>query len=397
MVKQFLPTQLKNQLKKALGIRGIHDRINHLESTLHQEQALKIIELNDKINRLENTVAQHQQEVKRLQELYKYSVLKEVDLIRYYGSLYFWYTQDISYQWISRSPEPLVIKNYTPSAEDFNQSYLNSGDILQDYNQLSLNDPHLHEYELKHILFLHLWLNDIDFVFIDIGANYGNTAIPAAKFFKKYGQKNPIISFEPGFVYELFQHNTKINQVSDIIQPEKIAISDKNYPLVIKSMSEHSECNSVQDLRQFYPDLQLASCQVVESARLEDYIKQHQITSPLLVKIDAEGSDFQVLEGMKSLLNNGVVMLILEYDPKYLNRFISSETILKDLSQDYLLFNMRTLDQNTQWQFSKIEDSINSLKIFSQAVLDSPAGWTDVLAVSKSLPNLDKLIKRMLG
>ncbi|EAZ94049.1 hypothetical protein CY0110_19677 [Crocosphaera chwakensis CCY0110] len=58
---------------------------------------------------------------------------------------------------------------------------------------------------------------------------------------------------------------------------------------------------------------------------------------------------------------------------------------------------MRTLDQNARWQFSKIEDNINSLKIFSQAVLKSPAGWTDILAISKSLPNLEKLIKRMMG
>ncbi|CCQ67724.1 Methyltransferase FkbM [Crocosphaera watsonii WH 0402] len=75
---------------------------------------------------------------------------------------------------------------------------------------MELDKPHLHEQELKHILFLHLWLNEIDFVFIDIGANYGNTAIPAAKFFKKYGQHNPIISFEPGFVYELFKITLKL-------------------------------------------------------------------------------------------------------------------------------------------------------------------------------------------
>lgn len=385
MAKKFLPTQLKNQLKNAFGITGLHDRIDTLEQTIgnHKQEIV-------------NLIGNYEKEIANLRSLYNYAVLKEVDLVRYYDSFYFWYTQDISYQWISQSPAPFVIKNYTPTAEDFSQSYINTGNLLNDYKTLPLDKPHLHEQELKHILFLYLWLHEIDFTFIDVGANYGNTAIPAAKFFKKYGQQNPIIAFEPGFAYEPLNHNIKINQVSDIIKPQKIAIGNKNHPLVIKSLLEHSECNSVQDLRQFYPDLQLASCQIVDSIRLEDYIKNHHINSPLFIKIDAEGSDFQVLDGMKNLLGNSVVMLILEYDPKYLNNFIQAEQILANLSKDYRLFNMRTLDRHLQWKFSLIEEEISSFLEFSQAVLNSPAGWTDVLAINKSLPKLDELTARII-
>ncbi|CCQ61759.1 hypothetical protein CWATWH0401_3365 [Crocosphaera watsonii WH 0401] len=375
MIKRFLPSKLKNKLKEALGITGLHDRINSLEHTL----------------------STYQKALNQLHSLYNYSVLKEVDLVRYYGSLYFWYTRDISYQWISLSPEPLVIKNYKPTAADFSQDYINTGNLEQDYYALELDKPHLHEQELKHILFLHLWLNEIDFVFIDIGANYGNTAIPAAKFFKKYGQHNPIISFEPGFVYELFKNNVKINQLSDIIQPEKIALGNQNRPIVIKSMLEHSESNSTQELRQFYPDLQLASCHLVDGMTLDNYVEKHQIRSPLLVKIDAEGSDFQVLQGMNKLLNYDVVMLILEYDPKDLKNFMPGEEVLDKLSKDYKLFNMRTLDQNVQWKFSFIGEEMDSFITFSQNVMESPSGWTDILAVRKDLPNLDKLMERILG
>ena len=40
---------------------------------------------------------------------------------------------------------------------------------------------------------------------------------------------------------------------------------------------------------------------------------------------------------------------------------------------------------------------MDSFITFSQNVMESPSGWTDILAVRKDLPNLDKLMERILG
>ena len=38
MIKRFLPSKLKNKLKEALGITGLHDRINSIEHKLSTYQ-----------------------------------------------------------------------------------------------------------------------------------------------------------------------------------------------------------------------------------------------------------------------------------------------------------------------------------------------------------------------
>ena len=374
MVKQYIPSFIKQKFKSFLGIAS----------------------LQQKIDVIQQDFVQCQTELNQLKALYNYSVLKEVDLVRYYGDLYFWYTQDISYQWISRSPEPLVIKNYVPIEEDFIAKPSREEYLKADYQKLDLNRLHIHEQELKQPLFFYLWLNNIDFVFVDIGANVGNTAIPIGKFFKQYNKSNPIISFEPGVVYDLLQHSLRINGLYNLVRVENYAVGDHSGSVVIKSLLQHSECNSIQDFRKFYPDLSLASCHLAECVRLDDYIEAQNIQNPLVVKIDAEGSDWQVLQGLSRIIPQQVVILIIEYDPKYFNEFISPEELFIPLNNDYQLLNMRTLDQSLQWKYSEIGDTKADFLSFSDAVKSSPAGWTDILAIRRDLPNLPEFIQRLV-
>lgn len=139
--------------------------------------------------------------VSNLESLFQYSVIRNIDLVSDCGDLYFWYTKDQSYEWIK--PAPSTIINYTPSEKDFILSESCEYTITESYEKYDLNQSKLFEMDLKNFLFLHLWLNEIDFTYVNIGANVGTTTVPAAKFFQKYQRENKIISFEPGIVYDL--------------------------------------------------------------------------------------------------------------------------------------------------------------------------------------------------
>ncbi len=346
-------------------------------------------ELENKVNKLIGL----QTRVSNLESLFQYSVIRNIDLVSYYGDLYFWYTKDQSYEWIKAAPSTII--NYTPSEKDFVLPELCEDTITESYEKYDLNQSKLFEMDLKNFLFLHLWWNNIDFTYLDIGANVGTTTVPAAKFFQKYQRDNKIISFEPGIVYDLLKNTIKINSISKLVTLEKIAVGNETKPVVIKSLLEHSESNSIIDFRKYCPDMLLASCNLVDSVRLDEYIREKQIKNDLVVKIDTEGNDWFVIQGMNKLIPQQVAIIIMEYTPTLLQEFIEPEDVLNYLNQEYLLLNMLTFTPYPYWRCSLIGEDLNSFKKFAQQVKEFSRGWTDVLALRRNLPNLNLLTTRL--
>ena len=368
-LKKLLPDQFKQKIKDILGIKPVDDS-----------------SLKDQDNSLENRVA-------KLEALFDYSVIKEIDLFSYYGDLYFWYTKDQSYNWIK--PAPSTIVNYTPSAQDFSLPEPVTISLEDSYERYDLNKSKIFEMDVKNFLFLHLWLNEVDFTYMDIGANMGTTTVPAAKFFQKYQKENKIISFEPGIVYNLLRQTIKINRISELVTLEKIAISNENRPVIIKSLLEHSESNSIIEIDSTVAHIPLASCNLVEGMRLDEYVQQKAITNDLVVKIDTEGNDWFAIEGMKQLIPSQVAILIFEYTPALLRKFVAPENILSDLNEKYILLNMLTFTPFPFWKCSLISGEDDIWLKFTQQVQDFSRGWTDVLAIRRDLPNLDKLLGKL--
>lgn len=387
-LKKKVPHKLKQTIKNFLGINSFSESAQKLRTKINPLAKLeaKLSDLETKYKILEN-------KYNNLEALFDYSVLKNIDIVSYFGDLYFWYTKDKSYDWIDLGGD--TIKNYQLSERDFSSPEIITSDLNEEYESYNLHKPYLPEMELKNFLFLYLWLHQIDFTYCDIGANMGTTTIPCAKFFQRHQQDNKIVSFEPGIVYDLLKHSIKINGVSDLVTLENLAVGDRNSSVVIKSLLEHSESNSSIDFREFCPDLRLASCQLVESVRLDEYITQKQIKNSLVVKIDTEGNDWQVIQGMEKLIPRQVVIMIVEYTPALLRKYIEPEQVLYYLHEEYILLNMLTLTSCPHWKCSLIGDDIDAFKKFAQEVEGFSRGWTDVLALRRDLPNLDKLIRKL--
>jgi hypothetical protein len=128
-----------------------------------------------------------------------------------------------------------VVKNYTLRSEDLVPPKLLDVSPAE-YLARGLYKKDLKETGLKHPIFVHLWAHGVDFTFIDVGANLGTSAIPVAKFSQSLGRGTKIVSFEPGFVYELVKHNIRINNVERLVRLEQKAVGDLDAAAVFNSL-----------------------------------------------------------------------------------------------------------------------------------------------------------------
>jgi len=403
-IKKFIPIFVKQAVKDLLSItrleQSVSQKISEIQA-LEQSVSQKISE----IQTLEQSVSQKISEIQaldqppilekiqKLYDLYEYSVLRPVDLVKYADNLYFWYINDISYQWIGPNSD-IITKNYKLTPQDL-EPPLPFEFSVQEFFESKYCDFPKDEQLLKFIIFAYLWLNDIDFTFLDIGSNLGNTAIPCATFIKRFKKNNQIFTFEPGVVGNLCKINLVLNNVSDIVHFEPRAVGDFSAALVMNSLLNHSESNSVVDFRKYYPELELALCSVVPTVSIDDFVKEKQISNNLVVKIDAEGNDWQVIQGMPKTIKNQTVILFLEFTPRYIEEFIKPVEVLHYLSKDFYLLSLLSLDASAQWKGSVISTSLSELEEFSEKVASSPKGWTDILAISKRLPQVEALISRL--
>ncbi|CAL6330974.1 unnamed protein product [Bathycoccus prasinos] len=156
-----------------------------------------------------------------------------------------------------------------------------------------------------------------DETFVDIGANIGIYSIFAAKYV------NTVIAIEPhlGNVYHLLL-NIVENRLCNIL-PLSIGLSKETgfvhfeyrntNPAVSQSQlriedNHHDVSYGEVSERSAYKDLELKF-----AASMDDLIKSKIIESPEHIKIDVDGIEFQILQGMKGVLRSGrIISLLIE-------------------------------------------------------------------------------------
>lgn len=143
---------------------------------------------------------------------------------------------------------------------------------------------------------LQILINDLlteDDVYIDIGANIGHTVLMASKRVKK------IIAFEP--VEEMLKHfrrNMKINDVNNVVLYD-FALSDKKGVAKIKVSNTNDGSHTLN------PDFgNLINGIYEKEVKIEtEKFDNLKIDKATMVKIDVEGHELKVLEGMSESIN----------------------------------------------------------------------------------------------
>lgn len=165
-------------------------------------------------------------------------------------------------------------------------------------------------------------INALPGLFLDIGANSGLFSLMVAS----TGQTRSI-AFEPfPKIYELLKCNIELNQFSDRIQTERLAISNITGQLKFYVPTNFGLIETSASLEPNFKK-QHSDIIEVESSTLDDYLQAQGLEEcPIsVIKIDVEGHEPAVLEGAFKTIQKHRPIIIAEILPKanldYFNQF----------------------------------------------------------------------------
>jgi FkbM family methyltransferase len=146
-------------------------------------------------------------------------------------------------------------------------------------------------------------------VIVDIGANIGTYALYAAR-----SGARKVFAIEPNHsAFHVVERNVEDNNFQDVIVPLNLAISNADHQQV-HIPKKPSPYNTIQS-----PDATSEAMRkgdefdLVETITLKTLCQQHQIETIDLLKIDCEGSEFQIIPTISTDLFKKIRAIRMEY------------------------------------------------------------------------------------
>jgi FkbM family methyltransferase len=177
----------------------------------------------------------------------------------------------------------------------------------------------------------------------DVGANFGLYTVLLAK---AVGEQGQVIAFEPDSrSYERLQENLKLNGVGNIRSFPK-ALGDQNGEAKLYLEEERTWLSSLL-VRPGTREISHQLVEVVEGDRLREV---EHLPLPQAVKIDVEGSEYAVIQGLRHTLADPVCELVCcEIHPHLLPAEVKPAQVLallKSLGFDRIDVYPRGLEQH---------------------------------------------------
>lgn len=129
----------------------------------------------------------------------------------------------------------------------------------------------------------------------DVGANIGYYTVQFAN-----NSKDTVYAFEPmTHQFDMLHRNLQLNSITNVHTTKKIVSNRDDQERIFFSGFENTGKSSLVKKTHDYED--------ISSVTLDSFCENHQIETIDLVKIDVEGYEFKVLEGLKRMLKEGKV------------------------------------------------------------------------------------------
>ena len=154
---------------------------------------------------------------------------------------------------------------------------------------------------------------------VDIGAHIGYYTLIAANL---VGEKGKVYAFEPEPEnYSLLVKNIEINGYKNVV-PVKKAVSNKigTTKLFLGTAALHSIIDSEGNKKSIE----------VQTTTLDDFFNKNEKID--VIKIDAEGAEYMIFQGMSKILrDNNDVIILTEFYPALLKKYIEPQKYLEEL------------------------------------------------------------------
>ena len=146
-------------------------------------------------------------------------------------------------------------------------------------------------------------------VLFDVGANIGIHSLSAAT-----KQNCQIYSFEPvDFIREKLNRNIKLNNY-DNINVVPLALSNENKEI----KTSYSVSSSNQGTFSIIDEEKGTS--IIKCVKGDDYVTENNIDNISVIKIDVEGFEFSVIEGLEDTIKKQKPIIFFEFDTCYIYR-----------------------------------------------------------------------------
>lgn len=156
---------------------------------------------------------------------------------------------------------------------------------------------------------------------IDVGANIGYYSVLLSGL---VGSDGKVFAFEPEKSnFTILKKNLLVNKIKNVTA-ENVAVSNKSGKTklyISKIAGQH---------KIYHPKSEILRIDDTNMITIDDYLQNNNIDARKisLVKIDVEGVEYAVIEGMKSILSNDTITIILEFSPKLMLEFGKDPTEL---------------------------------------------------------------------
>lgn len=202
--------------------------------------------------------------------------------------------------------------------------------LLPSSTDIYLTGGKSHDSEIRLAKFLINQLREGD-TFVDVGAHYGYFSLLAAQLVARAGR---VFSFEASPVtYRVLHKNA--GGASHMVS-HNLAVSNTATPITFYEFPNlYSEYNSM-DVAQFENETWFAENQpneiAIGSVVLGDFLRKNEIV-PKVIKIDVEGAEFKVVDGLKRYLAVHSPLVVLEYlsDERGNEPHVRAEKLLESL------------------------------------------------------------------
>jgi FkbM family methyltransferase len=143
-------------------------------------------------------------------------------------------------------------------------------------------------------------------IILDIGANIGYYTLIFAKL---VGDLGKVFSFEPESEnFKILKKNVEINGYNNVILEQKIVSNTNGKSTLYVSEKAGSH-------RIYKPDNYVESLEI-ECISMDNYIEKNNIKKINFIKIDVEGAELNVLQGIQKILDsNENIILFTEFSP----------------------------------------------------------------------------------
>jgi len=216
--------------------------------------------------------------------------------------------------------------------------------------------------------------NNSDYIHcVDVGGYIGVITLMMSKSLQNIKKKWKIHTFEPSDEsFSRLQENINLDPFSSNIVLNNVAVSDKRDFSILKTYEDTPGENHLEDNNVLKNNINKNSQEVIKIITLRDYIYENNIKHICICKIDAEGSDHLVINGLHEYLEKKIVdYFIYEY------HFLTCKKI-KDIltANGYAIFYMV---RNENILISSLENYPKNCKSLLNLIAVSPEKRNDFL------------------